>query len=816
MKRVLHFFFTVAIISLHQVSSVSAQQTEKYSRVKINANPAQIKNMLLRGITLDELAEKTSTSVTGDFSASELSIIKSMGLKATILVDDLTADFLARNAADQQNGIQLRTGGTPPGFSYGSMGGYLTFNEMVAELDELKTMYPNLITTKTSIGTSVEGRNIWMVKISDLPDTDDPLEQGVVYSGLTHAREPMSMVNLIYFMQYILSQYGTDPEITCLINNRELYFVPCVNPDGYVYNQTTNPSGGGFWRKNRRLNAGGSYGVDLNRNFSYQWGYDDLGSSPTPSSDVYRGTGPASEPEIAAYQNFVTGLQVSTGLNYHTYSNKLILPYGYNDNAPAQSYKYNNIASMLTYENKFPYGRVMQMLGYSVNGTSEDWMYGSRNILSFAPELGPEAQDFWPVQSQIIPIAETALDMNISIAWASDKYIKPRTPADSYISGSSYNLPISITNYGNLIGTVEAVTLSISDPRVSSYNGLPILLTGLQVDSTWTVTRNINFASNATNGVVNGNLVTTTLEGCIYNIPFSFNYSPNGCFSIPASWTAADIGSPGTAGSSCYQNGVYTLKGAGTGGLQTNSDKMHMMRLTTNTNVSDIRVRVLTVQNTSTTARAGITIAESTAPGSKRVSVVINPSNNSIQFQRRTSTNGSVSTTTVNNQGAVPKYLRLWKGTGGNYYAYYSANGTSWTQIGKQKLTMATNLTAGLVVSSGTTNTLQTATFSNLEVTTPGGIINRNMAEVVEESEMIENDLNIYPNPANSVLNIVMPAATTAQTIRILDVTGKMVIQKTGVKRTVSLDISSLPNGLYYLQFAEGVNSRSRKFVISR
>jgi len=116
--------------------------------------------MLLKGITLDELAEKTSTSITGDFSASELSIIKSMGLKTSILVNDLTADFLERNAADQQSGLQLRTGGTPPGFNYGSMGGYLTFNEMVAELDELKALYPNLITTKTSIGTSIEGRSI--------------------------------------------------------------------------------------------------------------------------------------------------------------------------------------------------------------------------------------------------------------------------------------------------------------------------------------------------------------------------------------------------------------------------------------------------------------------------------------------------------------------------------------------------------------------------------------------------------------------------------------------------------------------------------
>jgi murein tripeptide amidase MpaA len=92
----------------------------------------------------------------------------------------------------------------------------------------------------------------------------------------------------MYYMWYLLENYGTDPEATYLVDNREMYFVPCFNPDGYEYNRQTDPNGGGMWRKNRR-NNGGSYGVDLNRNFGYMWGYDDLGSSPIPSSETYRG-----------------------------------------------------------------------------------------------------------------------------------------------------------------------------------------------------------------------------------------------------------------------------------------------------------------------------------------------------------------------------------------------------------------------------------------------------------------------------------------------------------------------------------------------
>jgi hypothetical protein len=810
------FIFTLLHLAVY------SQKAEKYSRVKVTANNAQFKNLLSKGITFDELAEKTNSSFTGDFSASEIAHFKASKLKTEIIIDDLAADFLKRNekakAEMKKQGENLRTGGTPPGFNYGSMGGYLTYNEMVSELDELKALYPNLITTKSSIGTSVEGRALWMVKISDNADTDEPLEEGVVYSGLTHSREPMSMQNLIYFMQYILSKYNTDPEITCLINNRELYLVPCLNPDGYVYNQTTNPGGGGFWRKNRRDNGGGIFGVDLNRNFSYFWGYDNDGSSPTPSSDIYRGPTAASEPEILAFQNFVNGLQVTTSLNYHTYSNDLILPYGYNNSPTTQDIHYRSVASMLTFENKFPYGRVYEMLAYNVNGSSEDWMYGTKSIFAYAPELGPASQGFWPVQSQIIPIAESALDMNISIAWAAGKYIKPRIAANTYISGYSVNLPILTTNYGNAAGTIETVSLSLTDSRIQSYDNSPISLSGLAVDNTTTVTKNITFIPTGANGTITGNLVTTNSEGCTYNIPISFEYSPNGCFTIPPSWTAVDIGSPGLAGSSCYQNGIYTLKGSGTG-ITGTSDKCHMMKLVTSTDVTEIIAQVLTDQNTSNSARAGISIAESSAAGSKRVSLVVNPSNNKLEFQARSATNGNIDILGVNGAGTVPKWLRIVKSTGGNYFGYYSSNGIQWTSIGKQKVMMGTNVTAGLVVTSGLSNTLQTATFSNLAVSTPSGIINQvntSSSTEIEANAVEENSFSVYPNPSKGYLEIKLPVTTEKQSIKIYDFNGKQVYKESGIQNSKTLNLNHLSNGLYFIQYAEGTKVSYRKFVINK
>ena len=73
-------------------------------------------------------------------------------------------------------------------------------------------------------------------------------------------------------MGRMLSGYATDPAIQSAVNDHEIYFVPMVNPDGFLYNEQTNPNGGGMWRKNRRNNGDGTYGVDNNRNYPYEWG----------------------------------------------------------------------------------------------------------------------------------------------------------------------------------------------------------------------------------------------------------------------------------------------------------------------------------------------------------------------------------------------------------------------------------------------------------------------------------------------------------------------------------------------------------------
>ena len=105
-----------------------------------------------------------------------------------------------------------------------------------------------------NIGTTGEGRPIYAIRISDNPNTDEP-EPAILFTAMHHAREPMSPHILVYTMQELAAHYGTDSVITNLVNEREIWFIPMVNPDGYAFNEATSPSGGGLWRKRRLLDV---------------------------------------------------------------------------------------------------------------------------------------------------------------------------------------------------------------------------------------------------------------------------------------------------------------------------------------------------------------------------------------------------------------------------------------------------------------------------------------------------------------------------------------------------------------------------------
>ncbi len=317
-----------------------------------------------------------------------------MGFSFEVLQTDLEAAITVGSKPLTQ---ALASG--PPNFGMGGMGGFYTFAEIVATIDHYATNYPALVSPKQAIGTTHEGRTIWAFKVSDNP-TQTENEPRVLFDALHHAREPMSAHTLLWFVDVLATGYGVDPSITQLVDEREIWFVPCVNPDGYVYNQTTNPGGGGLWRKNRRNNAGSCEGVDLNRNWPTGWAWDNAGSSSDPCSEVYRGPGAASEPEVQAMNQFLTGKSFATAWSMHTYGEWMVEPYGYKPVSPSPAYAEYS-ADMVAY-NGYIAGIAYTLL-YPANGAALDHYHDVHGAVAFSPEIGDA---FWPPIQDAVAIAE--------------------------------------------------------------------------------------------------------------------------------------------------------------------------------------------------------------------------------------------------------------------------------------------------------------------------------------------------------------------------------------------------------------------------
>ena len=321
---------------------------------------------------------------------------------------------------------------------YDPMGGYHTYDETVDEIFVIHNAFPNIVSAPYSIGQSLQGRELWVIRVSDNPEIDED-EPEIFYNGLIHAREPIGIEIQLNFLHYLTDNYLVGPEITDLVDNREMYFLPIINPDGYARNEETNPQGGGMWRKNMSDNNNSGYfeeaedGVDLNRNFSYMWGYDDIGSSPEPSSATYRGPEAFSEPEVSAIRDFVNSREFTIALFYHAYGNKYVHSWGYDFYYTDAQDVLSEMGWTMAEYNNFTTGPSWLNL-YTVNGAANDWMYGDSShseIISYTVEVGAGGDGFWPEEYRIPILCAENLETNIVAAMYADdpwRILKPNPP----------------------------------------------------------------------------------------------------------------------------------------------------------------------------------------------------------------------------------------------------------------------------------------------------------------------------------------------------------------------------------------------------
>jgi murein tripeptide amidase MpaA len=398
-KKIIRIIFltTVFLFSMTIVAFSNAGQKKVIEIDLRGKSEAQIRQLLQIYPDLGAGAYRKG-KLEAVVTTEELRKIESQGYRINILVDDIDAyskDLRAQGYFDN----------------------FHSYEQAVQAMKVAERRYPDLA-KMYDIGDSwektegVADRDIWALKISDnvIEQEDEP---EVFYMGLHHAREIITPEIVLYWMDFLLRNYGKSKLVTFLVDNRQIWLVPIVNPDGHDYVFTVDS----YWRKNRRDNGDGSFGVDLNRNYGYMWGYDNIGSSPIPSSDTYRGTGPFSEPEIQAIRDLVEGHNFALSLSYHSYGNLFIYPWGYiPENTPDHS-TFVSIAKVAVSRNGYEHGNPASGVIYITNGDSDDWLYGEQTtknkVFGFTPEVGEE---FHPPVSKIPELIQENLFPNIVIA----------------------------------------------------------------------------------------------------------------------------------------------------------------------------------------------------------------------------------------------------------------------------------------------------------------------------------------------------------------------------------------------------------------
>ncbi|GAB2827202.1 M14 family metallopeptidase [Actinocorallia aurea] len=290
---------------------------------------------------------------------------------------------------------------------------YHNYAEMTAEINTLVAAHPTIV-QKLSVGTSYQGRDIILLKISDNVATDEA-EPEVMFTHHQHAREHLTVEMALYTLHQLLDNYGTDSRITGLVNSREIWLLPDLNPDGGEYDIATGVYRS--WRKNRQPNTGSSnIGTDLNRNWAYNWGCCG-GSSGSTSAITYRGPSAESAPEVKKVADFVRGRvvggvqQIKTAIDFHTYSKLVLWPYGYTT---------SDTGAGLTQDDRDAHAALGQNLAatngytpeqssdlYITDGSINDWLWGNQKIFNYTFEMYPGANGsgggFYPPDEQIVP-----------------------------------------------------------------------------------------------------------------------------------------------------------------------------------------------------------------------------------------------------------------------------------------------------------------------------------------------------------------------------------------------------------------------------
>ncbi len=318
-----------------------------------------------------------------------------LGLPHRVLIDDLQV------LIDEE---RARLAAAP----HGDAGWFDDFKNnaaIIAKLEEFAATHPDLCQLSV-VGQSLESRPMYALRVTGPGNSED--RPVIFIHGCQHAREWISPMTVMFYIEQLLGGYGSDPNVAAILDNVEFLFVPMSNPDGYQWTWDVNR----MWRKNRRVSGGNCFGVDINRNWGFQWGNNN-GSSGDPCSDIYRGTAPFSEPETQVMRDYMAAEpNLRASIDFHSYSQLILSPWGYTSELPPAASMFDGLnqgmASAVGAVHGMTYtaGPTYTTI-YPASGVAGDWSYGVLGAIGYGWELRDTGQTgFLLPPEQIVPTGE--------------------------------------------------------------------------------------------------------------------------------------------------------------------------------------------------------------------------------------------------------------------------------------------------------------------------------------------------------------------------------------------------------------------------
>lgn len=403
---------------------------------------------------------------------AQFDALTAMGLTPEILIDDVQVLIDAERTA-----MDLADRDPDPSFYLN----YHTYDEIIAQVNQIAANHPNLATVSV-IGQTLQGRDIVGIEITGPGDASN--RPVIMFNGTQHAREWISPATVTYIADRLTTDYATDPRVTALLDRAVFKIVPIVNADGYSYTWTNQR----LWRKNRRNNGNGTFGVDLNRNWDVNWGGD--GSSGNTSSEIYRGTAPFSEPETRVIRDWMLGdARAVAHIDFHSYSQLILYPWGYADLWPPEPDRSffvdfsQELADVILSVHGTSYTPQRGIDLYAASGTLGDWSYAGAGLKGWTIELRPATSGqggFVLPPDQIIPTAEENFQAILTMGEQFSTPLRLILPQGAPINADADNATSFAVEVQELASTLMPGTarLVYSFDAIASFTSVPLTALG--------------------------------------------------------------------------------------------------------------------------------------------------------------------------------------------------------------------------------------------------------------------------------------------------------------------------------------------------